>query len=140
MVNPPWTFRVFWGIVSPFLDDVTRNKIRVLKKTQDMLDLIPEDQLEEEYGGRNSYKYDYEAYKAMMDKTYPPESEEEASGAKSKKRKNRKKKHKRAAAEAHEVSSEEHAPADAEAEEENKPEPAPEAHQGHKHKKSAKKH
>jgi hypothetical protein len=78
MVNPPWTFRIFWGIVSPFLDEVTRNKIKILKKTADMLDLIPADQLEEEYGGQNSFQYNYEEYKTEMDKKFPPESEEEA--------------------------------------------------------------
>eukprot|EP01122_Echinamoeba_exundans_P005656 TRINITY_DN1580_c0_g1_i2.p1 TRINITY_DN1580_c0_g1~~TRINITY_DN1580_c0_g1_i2.p1 ORF type:complete len:205 (-),score=45.43 TRINITY_DN1580_c0_g1_i2:90-704(-) len=78
MVNPPWTFRIFWGIVSPFLDEVTRNKIKILKKTADMLELIPEDQLEEEYGGQNAFQYVYEDYKKAMDKNFPPETEEEA--------------------------------------------------------------
>jgi hypothetical protein len=70
IVNAPWIWGVFWKIISPIIDDVTKQKVKILKRTTDLLEYFTEDQLEKDYGGKNEYKYDFETYKKYLDDLY----------------------------------------------------------------------
>jgi len=67
VINAPFMFEVFWRVISPFLDDVTKQKLHMLKgkdlsKLHDAVDL---NQLEEEYGGTDPYVYKFEDHMAF---------------------------------------------------------------------------
>eukprot|EP00029_Vermamoeba_vermiformis_P006897 TRINITY_DN282_c0_g1_i1.p1 TRINITY_DN282_c0_g1~~TRINITY_DN282_c0_g1_i1.p1 ORF type:complete len:429 (+),score=89.25 TRINITY_DN282_c0_g1_i1:567-1853(+) len=70
IVNAPWIWGVFWKIISPIIDDVTKQKVKILKHTTDLLQYFTEDQLEKDYGGKNEFKYDFETYKKYLDELY----------------------------------------------------------------------
>ncbi|KAJ3106656.1 hypothetical protein HDU97_005808 [Phlyctochytrium planicorne] len=74
IVNAPWIFNTLWAIVSPFLDAVTRSKVRfatITKFTKDvpnaLLEGIDAKILETEYGGNLEFKYEEEAYRKNLD-------------------------------------------------------------------------
>ncbi len=65
MVNPPWIFGAFWKVISKFLDPLTAKKIEFIKNKTDtapLLQLIEPDQLEEDFGGTNTFKLDLDAW------------------------------------------------------------------------------
>ncbi|CAG8677476.1 16405_t:CDS:2 [Funneliformis caledonium] len=73
IINAPWYFWGFFKLLSPFIDPVTKNKIKFVdiknpsKVTQDSSwvnpsDFILENQLESEYGGSNLFEYHHETY------------------------------------------------------------------------------
>ncbi len=73
----PWYFWGFFKLISPFIDPVTKNKIKfadIYKAVQsdgwvNCLDFVREDQLESEYGGSNSFEYHHETYwKALCER------------------------------------------------------------------------
>ncbi|CAG8728168.1 10838_t:CDS:2, partial [Funneliformis mosseae] len=80
IINAPWYFWGFFKLLSPFIDPVTKNKIKFVdiknpsKVTQDSSwvnpsDFILENQLESEYGGSNLFEYHHETYwKALCEK------------------------------------------------------------------------
>ncbi|RIA80945.1 CRAL-TRIO domain-containing protein [Glomus cerebriforme] len=80
VINAPWYFWGFFKLISPFIDPVTKNKIKFVdinnpdKAAQNeswinCLDLIREDQLESEYGGSNVFEYHHETYWKVLCET-----------------------------------------------------------------------
>lgn len=70
-LDPPFLFWVGWKIISPFLSQATLNKVSFIKSSStkgdqrffpEMLEFIDEDVLEYEFGGKNTYKYNYDEY------------------------------------------------------------------------------
>ncbi|KZT27509.1 CRAL/TRIO domain-containing protein [Neolentinus lepideus HHB14362 ss-1] len=59
VVNLPMLLNFFYKGISPFLDPVTRDKIRF---NPNLLDLIPKEQLYKEFGGEFDYEFDFESY------------------------------------------------------------------------------
>jgi len=57
IINAPFSFQVVWKIVSAFMDPVTLEKCRLYgsKYQKDLLQLIDEDQLPIEFGGKKPY-------------------------------------------------------------------------------------
>ena len=51
-------FRGIWSIVKHFFDPITANKIVMVASQKDVLKYIDEDELLEELGGKNTYKFD----------------------------------------------------------------------------------
>ena len=53
IVNAPSSVSVSWKIVSAFLDDVTVNKVKIVKKNTDksIFEICDPSQVEEKYGG-----------------------------------------------------------------------------------------
>lgn len=72
MLNTPWTFSVFWKVIYPFLDDVTRKKIHFIKKNEEILNFIPKDQLEIDYGGDAVKNYSFEKEFQREDQEFVP--------------------------------------------------------------------
>lgn len=73
MVNAPWIFGALWKVVSPFLDSVTKDKIRFVscdaqtdkgsvQGEAEILEVIDPEMLESAYGGMLHFAYDHEAY------------------------------------------------------------------------------
>ncbi|KAJ3297160.1 hypothetical protein HDU79_004534 [Rhizoclosmatium sp. JEL0117] len=77
MINPSWYLPFFLGLLSPFMDPVTKSKINMvnLKDTSSstgttkgtggwikILDYIDEDQLPTRYGGTFEFQYEHETY------------------------------------------------------------------------------
>ncbi|KAJ3051972.1 hypothetical protein HK097_007013 [Rhizophlyctis rosea] len=71
MVNAPWVFSLFWNMFSPFVDPITREKIKFVTLTKGkakegekspILEDVEEGMLEVEYGGKNGFVYDHDAY------------------------------------------------------------------------------
>ncbi|KDQ62926.1 hypothetical protein JAAARDRAFT_28896 [Jaapia argillacea MUCL 33604] len=59
VANLPMLLNFFYKGISPFLDPVTRDKI---KFNPDLLELIPKEQLFTEFGGEYEFEYDHEKY------------------------------------------------------------------------------
>ncbi|TCD64743.1 hypothetical protein EIP91_003665 [Steccherinum ochraceum] len=59
VVNLPFLLNFFYKGISPFLDPITRDKIRF---NPDLNDLIPEEQLDADLGGDYEYEFEHEAY------------------------------------------------------------------------------
>jgi len=59
VVNMPWWINAFFSGITPFLDPITRDKIRF---NPDLIELIPEAQLDSEFGGKYNLEYDYNHY------------------------------------------------------------------------------
>jgi len=59
VVNLPFLLNFFYKGISPFLDPVTRDKIRF---NPDLDELIPKEQLEADLGGDYDYEFDHESY------------------------------------------------------------------------------
>ncbi|CAG8528065.1 1585_t:CDS:2 [Paraglomus occultum] len=81
VVNAPWYFWVFFRLISPFIDPVTKAKIKFVDLNDGTkaanggqwttLDqFISQDMLEREYGGNNAFEYHHETYwSALLEKT-----------------------------------------------------------------------
>ncbi|OCH89731.1 CRAL/TRIO domain-containing protein [Obba rivulosa] len=59
VVNLPFILNFFYKGISPFLDPVTRDKMRF---NPDLLELIPKKQLDADFGGSYEFEYDFEKY------------------------------------------------------------------------------
>lgn len=59
VTNLPMLLNFFYKGISPFLDPVTRDKMRF---NPDLLDLIPKSQLDSDFGGDFDFEFDHEAY------------------------------------------------------------------------------
>ncbi|GAA5938402.1 CRAL-TRIO domain-containing protein [Sporobolomyces koalae] len=61
-VNIPPIFFTFYKLVSPFVDPVTKEKIRFIEGTADATSLIPAEQLQRIFGGSVNFEYDHSTY------------------------------------------------------------------------------
>ena len=59
VVNLPMILSFFYKGISPFLDPVTRDKMRF---NPDLFELVPREQLDADFGGDYEYEFDHEAY------------------------------------------------------------------------------
>lgn len=59
VMNVPWYLNAFFSLVKPLLDQRTRDKI---KFNPEMTDLMPRQQLGNEFGGEHNYQYDPRVY------------------------------------------------------------------------------
>lgn len=63
MYEAPAMLSIFWRIISPFLDPITKAKIHFVKKgQQEMLTHLPKAVLEKRHGGENPFDYDHSVY------------------------------------------------------------------------------
>jgi len=86
--------------MQPFLDEVTKSKISVVSDTKILLDYIDVDQLEVDYGGNNTFQWDFESCWRREDERWPPWTEthfgpQAQAQAQAKSKKSRKKKKKK---------------------------------------------
>ena len=59
VVNLPGILSFFYKGIAPFLDPVTREKMRF---NPDLSELVPREQLDADFGGDYEYEFDHEAY------------------------------------------------------------------------------
>ncbi|KAJ9127570.1 hypothetical protein QFC24_000979 [Naganishia onofrii] len=59
VVNMPWWVNAFFTAITPFLDPVTKEKMRFNPK---LPELVPVSQLDVEFGGENNFKFDHPVY------------------------------------------------------------------------------
>ncbi|KAJ9119623.1 hypothetical protein QFC22_003332 [Naganishia vaughanmartiniae] len=59
VVNMPWWVNAFFTAITPFLDPVTKEKMRFNPK---LPELVPVSQLDAEFGGENNFKFDHPIY------------------------------------------------------------------------------
>ncbi|EIW71347.1 hypothetical protein TREMEDRAFT_27528 [Tremella mesenterica DSM 1558] len=59
VVNMPWWVNAFFTGISPFLDPITRDKIRFNPK---LTELVPPSQLDYEFGGEHNFVFDHDIY------------------------------------------------------------------------------
>ncbi|EFX03972.1 cral trio domain containing protein [Grosmannia clavigera kw1407] len=59
IVNVPWVVWGFFKLITPFIDPLTREK---LKFNEDMNQYVPSDQLWSDFGGKLQFEYDHAAY------------------------------------------------------------------------------
>lgn len=60
----PWYVSTFFKLISPFIDPVTREKMKFQPVTKDF---IPKEQLWNEYGGDLEFEYDHKVYWTALD-------------------------------------------------------------------------
>jgi len=69
---------MFWGVIYPFIDPITREKIHMVSKMEKFLEFIDEDELETVHGGKNDFQYNFEKHWKKEDEEFPiwdPEKE-----------------------------------------------------------------
>jgi len=71
MCNAPWSFTIFWNIISPFLHEITREKVKFIKDEKEFLQYVDAEHLETTYGGNNNFKYIFEEHWDKEDKEFP---------------------------------------------------------------------
>ena len=59
VVNLPMILSFFYKGIAPFLDPVTRDKMRF---NPDLFELVPREQLDADFGGDYAFEFDHEAY------------------------------------------------------------------------------
>ncbi|KAK9791691.1 hypothetical protein SCARD494_07480 [Seiridium cardinale] len=57
--NAPFVFWGIWNMIKGWLDPVIASKINFTRKTADLLQFIPEENLQVDYGGNDSWEYQY---------------------------------------------------------------------------------
>lgn len=62
VVNPPWVFHVFWKFVSPFLTETTKRKLRLVSDFSEIREVVDEEVLEADYGGKNTFRYNFDLH------------------------------------------------------------------------------
>lgn len=73
--DAPWIINGAWKVIKPWLDPVTAAKV-IFIKSGTLPEYIALENLPSEYGGQDSYKYDYESYKAKVEAVVPSPSKE----------------------------------------------------------------
>jgi hypothetical protein len=68
--DAPWIVNGAWKIIKPWLDPVTAAKVLFINKGT-LPEYIPLENLAVEYGGKSPFKYDYETYRAQIEKVIP---------------------------------------------------------------------
>jgi len=58
--------QAFWKILIPFVSKTTTKKFVFIKKPNELLEYIPADQLEREFGGSSDFTYNHEEYFKML--------------------------------------------------------------------------
>jgi hypothetical protein len=80
VINAPKIFGLFWKMLSPFMNDVTKSKLNLLKdKDLPLLhSIIDPYVLEESFGGKNPFKYNFEQHWRKEDIEFPiiPENQD----------------------------------------------------------------
>lgn len=70
--DAPYVFRLMWNMVYPFVDANTKKKILFVTGTKEkqakLKDLFDMQQVEEEFGGLHSFKFNADEYCAMLQK------------------------------------------------------------------------
>ena len=59
VLHPNWFYKVVFGMIKPFLDEKTRQKIKLVDKLEDLKEEFREDQLLVEHGGTSTYQYSW---------------------------------------------------------------------------------
>lgn len=59
IVNAPWIFFSFYGMVKGLICEDVRNKIKFLNDYEQLKEFIAPEMLLEEYGGENPYRFEY---------------------------------------------------------------------------------
>jgi len=74
VISAPWFFSLFWKMVSPFLNDVTKNKLKIINGNDfsPIYEIIDLDELEEDYGGKCAFKYNFDTHWNREDILFPP--------------------------------------------------------------------
>jgi len=71
IVNPPWSISLIYNFARPFLSNRCLQKYIILKnakeQTKRISEFVDEDDLLVEYGGKSTYKFDFEAEKKIDD-------------------------------------------------------------------------
>jgi hypothetical protein len=71
-------FSFVWQLISPFIHEVTKRKVQVLTKDfSSILEVIDEDVLEQDFGGKSTFKYKFEEIWKREDELYPPEMDDD---------------------------------------------------------------
>jgi len=80
LFNVPVVFTLFWKMLSPFLTESTKSKVKFINEKTTLLlhELIEPDQLEVDYGGKNTFTYNFEKHWNKEDLEYPVEKESES--------------------------------------------------------------
>jgi hypothetical protein len=80
VINAPRIFELFWKMISPFLNEVTKSKLNVLKEKDlsTLHALIDPHVLEIPFGGGNPFKYNFDEHwnKEDIENPMVPENEE----------------------------------------------------------------
>jgi len=66
VVNLPTILSFFYKGIAPFLDPVTREKMRF---NPDLFELVPREQLDADFGGDYEFEFDHEVYWSQLIKT-----------------------------------------------------------------------
>jgi len=78
--NAPWVWTLFWRMISPFLNEVTKNKVRMIGKDKSsILEVVDGDVLEEPYGGTNHFQYNFDEHWQKEDIAFPITDEDRES-------------------------------------------------------------
>ncbi|GAC71470.1 p-Nitrophenyl phosphatase [Moesziomyces antarcticus T-34] len=59
VMNVPWFLNAFFTAITPFLDPITKEKIRF---NANLAEFVPAEQLDVEFGGRYNYEWDFDVY------------------------------------------------------------------------------
>jgi len=73
IVNAPWSLSIFWSMISPFLQEVTRQKMIFINEISEFLEYVDPDELEVDYGGKQEFKYSFEEHWKREDIEFPPD-------------------------------------------------------------------
>lgn len=57
-INAPTVFSTAWNVISPFIAEHTRTKVRFLTDTRQLFEYINEDDVPTEFGGKDPFVYD----------------------------------------------------------------------------------
>lgn len=61
IINVPWALNMFYKLISPFIDPLTRSKMR-FNPSPVKDGLVAQDQLVQEWGGSREFVYDHDTY------------------------------------------------------------------------------
>jgi len=69
VLNAPWYFTMFYKMMSPFVEQETKDKFKILsgdpkEQLQELLKVIDADQIEEVFGGKQKCKFVFKDYYA----------------------------------------------------------------------------
>eukprot|EP00357_Protocruzia_adherens_P004485 CAMPEP_0115004304 /NCGR_PEP_ID=MMETSP0216-20121206/19116_1 /TAXON_ID=223996 /ORGANISM="Protocruzia adherens, Strain Boccale" /LENGTH=304 /DNA_ID=CAMNT_0002370253 /DNA_START=52 /DNA_END=966 /DNA_ORIENTATION=- len=59
VLHTNWFYWLVWNIIKPFLAKKTKEKIHIMSKPEDLLEHFDADMLSTEYGGDNTWEYEY---------------------------------------------------------------------------------